>query len=54
MLGTNDTEVDEEFVVDRTAVPQEGANDALDALDARIVKRRAGIRLRGVLSLGTI
>ena len=54
MMGPNDPEVDEEVVVDRAAVPQEGSNNALDALDARIVKRKAGIRLRGVLSLGTI
>ena len=54
LMGTNGTEGNGEFVVDRMNVPQEGANDALDALDDRIVKRRAGIRLHGVPSLGAI
>ena len=38
LLGTNGTKGDKEFVVDRTAVPQEGADNSLDAHDARIVK----------------
>ena len=54
LLGTNGTEVDKDFFFNRASVPQEGANDALDALDTSIVKRRSGIRLHVVLSLGTI
>ena len=53
-LGTNFTEGDKKFVVDRTAEPQEGAGDALDEFAARIFKRRAGIGLCRVLSLGAI
>ena len=54
LLGTNGTEGDKDFVFDRAAVPQEGANNALDALDVHIVDRRAEIGLRKVLSLGAI
>ena len=54
LLGTNGTEGDEEFVVDRKAVPQEGSDDALDAFDAPIVKRRAGIGICSLLSIGAI
>ena len=53
-LGTNDTEGDEYFFVNRTALLQEVVNNALDALDVHIVDRRAEIGLRKVLSLGAI
>ena len=53
-LGTDCTEGEEDFFVDRAAVPQEGINDALYALDYRIVKRIDAIRIHRVLSLGAI
>ena len=54
LLGGNSTEGNEDFFVNCAAILQEGAKNALDALDARIFKRRAGIRLHGVLIIGAI
>ena len=54
LLGGNGTEGKKEFFFNCVVISQEGANYALDTLDARIFKRRAGIRLHGVLIIGAI
>ena len=53
-LEANGTERDEKFVVNRVSVPQEGANDTLDAFDAVRVDLRAQIGIYRLLGIGTV
>jgi len=51
-LGADVAEGHKEFVVDGTAVPQEGTYNTLDAFDTSVVKKSTGVCGGGVLYLG--
>ena len=43
LFGANVVESMEEFVVNGTGIVEQGANDALDSIDASVGQRRAGV-----------
>ena len=53
-MEANGTESDEKFVVNYVSVPQEGANNTLDAFDAVRVEWRAQIGIYRLLGIGTV
>ena len=54
LFGANFTEHMEELVVDGTGIVEEGSYDALDMLDAGVIKGWASVWVRSVLGDGTI
>ena len=54
LLGANDAESNEKFVVDHESVPKEVANDTLDAFYAIRIEWRARIGCCRLLGLGAI
>ena len=53
-LGANDAESNKKFAVDRASVPQEGAKNTLDALDAVRVEWRELIGICKLMGLGAV
>ena len=54
LLGSNIAEADKEFGVDRSGIVQQGDYDALDTIDAFVVKFDTVISVGHVLDLGAI
>ena len=54
LLGAYGAEGDEELIVDGAAVPEEGANNALDTFDASVIEWGAGVWWGRMLDLGPI
>ena len=54
LLGSNVAEADKEFGVDRSGIVQQGDYDALDTIDAFVVKFDTVVSVGRVLGLGAI
>ena len=54
MFGVNRDECDKELVVGGASIKEKSTNDALDAIDAGFIKKRAGVCFSIVLDLGAV
>ena len=54
LFGANVTESMQDFVIHGIGIVEQGANDALDSLDAFVGQRRAGVFVWGELCFGAI